>query len=36
MTGLPDLRLAVDPAGIRFRTDTVTYGVHGLPVTWDR
>jgi cytochrome P450 len=32
----PTLRLAVDPAEIQFATDTVTYGVRRLPVTWDQ
>ncbi len=32
---LPTLRLAVDPADVRMRTDSNLYGVHALPVTWD-
>nr|WP_245812381.1 cytochrome P450 [Actinophytocola xinjiangensis] len=32
----PSLRLAVDAAEIQFATDTVTYGVRRLPVTWDQ
>ena len=31
----PTLRLAVDPAEVRMRDDTIVYGVHELPVTWD-
>ncbi len=30
----PGLRLAVDPAEVRMRTDRIIYGVHELPVTW--
>ncbi len=30
----PGLRLAVEPAEVRMRTDTIVYGVHELPVTW--
>ncbi|WP_329060356.1 cytochrome P450 [Streptomyces sp. NBC_01429] len=31
---LPGLRLAVPFEDIRFRTDMIVYGVHGLPVAW--
>lgn len=31
----PTLRIAVEPAEIRMRHDTIVYGVHELPVTWE-
>lgn len=30
----PDLRLAVDPADLRFRERSIVYGVEELPVAW--
>jgi cytochrome P450 len=36
LSRFPTLRLAVDPTEIWFTTDAATYGVHRLPVTWDR
>jgi len=33
---LPNLRLAVPPEEIRFRGDMSIYGVHELPVTWEK
>ncbi|WP_214414541.1 cytochrome P450 [Sphaerisporangium fuscum] len=32
----PTLRLAVAPEDVPLRTDMLIYGVHRLPVTWDR
>jgi len=32
---LPSLRLAVPLDQVRLRDDTLIYGVHELPVTWD-
>jgi cytochrome P450 len=32
----PSLRLAVPAGEVRLRTDMTIYGVHELPVTWDR
>lgn len=32
----PTLRLAVSPGEVRLRTDMVIYGVHQLPVAWNR
>lgn len=31
----PTLRLAIEPAGVDFRTKTFIYGLHSLPVAWD-
>jgi cytochrome P450 len=30
----PDLRLAVDPAEVRYRQRSIVYGVEELPVAW--
>jgi len=32
----PTLRLAVPPDEVPLRHDMLVYGVHRLPVTWDR
>ncbi|MCO5974048.1 cytochrome P450 [Actinoallomurus soli] len=31
---IPTLALAIDPARIKFRHDTLVYGIYELPVTW--
>jgi hypothetical protein len=31
---IPTLRLAADPATLRFKHDGFVYGVYELPVTW--
>lgn len=31
---LPDLRVAVPPEELVFRTDTIVYGLASLPVAW--